>query len=203
MDFPIKNGGSFNSYVTNYQRALFTTLATQSQPQPSSAIPQSHSRARLAILCVSCVLSESALLEVDSLVLSVQQDRTRPLFSHTLIQVLCHCPPVAKKQKTYNVRLFIPTEVVPQQTFPRYPRYRWGFPLKAACWIMDSRGSAELVSSLPFVRFAAWYSVVTLRCCRDPYGNLWNSARWILKSTENSVFLIRSHSVLCMLHYSK
>ena len=55
---------------------LFITLATQSQPQPSSAIPQSHSRARLAILVVSCVLSESALLEVDSLVLSAVCNKT-------------------------------------------------------------------------------------------------------------------------------
>ena len=55
---------------------LFITLATQSQPQPSSAIPQSHSRARLAILVVYCVLSESALLEVDSLVLSAVCNKT-------------------------------------------------------------------------------------------------------------------------------
>ena len=110
---------------------LFITLATQSQPQPSSAIPQSHSRARLAILVVSCVLSESALLEVDSLVLSAVCNKTEQ--DHCLVILWSRSFARLLRKNTYNVTLFIPTEVVPQQTFPRYPRYRWGFPLKAPC----------------------------------------------------------------------
>ena len=140
--------------IFRHTHLLFTTLATQSQPQPSSAIPQWHSRARLAILFVSCVLSESALLEVDSLVLSAVCNKTEQdhclviLWSRSLARLL-------RKKNNYKCALhpyWSSSSANISKISHDGEASHWKLP---ACWIMDSRGSAELVSSLPFVRFAA------------------------------------------------
>lgn len=69
---------------------------------------------------------------MDSLVLSAVCNKTEQ--DHCLVILWSRSFARLLRSKKPRSVLFIPTcTVVPQQIFPRYPRYRWGFPLKAPC----------------------------------------------------------------------